>query len=122
MPCHRAFPEDITDSGRAFLVIDRLLDQARTGPSYLREPAVAEMIVEAIEYNAEILEHYVLHAFVVVPNHVHLLATPNVALGTMTRSLKRYYSEESECDVGNVGQALLAKRELRPIGKKPKRV
>src|ERR1022692_3444875 len=40
--------------------------------------AVADMLVEAIQYNANILGHYVLHAFVVVPNHVHLLADPAV--------------------------------------------
>jgi REP element-mobilizing transposase RayT len=46
------------------------------------------MIVEAILYNADILGHYLLHAFVVMPNHVHLLATPAVALPKLTRSLK----------------------------------
>ena len=46
------------------------------------------MIVEAIHYNAGILGHYLLHAFVVMPNHVHLLATPAVALPKLTKSLK----------------------------------
>jgi REP element-mobilizing transposase RayT len=46
------------------------------------------MIVEAIHYNANVLGHYLLHAFVVMPNHVHLLATPNVALPKLTKSLK----------------------------------
>ena len=64
----------------AFAVMDRLLDEARAGAVYLRQPAVANMIVEAIHYNANLLGHYQLHAFVVMPNHVHLLATPAVAL------------------------------------------
>jgi REP element-mobilizing transposase RayT len=46
------------------------------------------MVVEAMQYNAEILRHYSLHAFVVMPNHVHLLATPSVALPKLTKSLK----------------------------------
>src|ERR1039457_2898935 len=46
------------------------------------------MIVEAIRYNASVLGHYVLHAFVVMPNHVHLLATPPVELAKLTKSLK----------------------------------
>ena len=50
--------------------------------------AVADMLVEAIQYNANILGHYVLHAFVVVPNHVHLLADPAVTLPKLTKSLK----------------------------------
>ncbi len=51
--------------------MDRLLDEARSGPLYLRQPAIADMIVEAIQYNAANGEHYVLHAFVVMPNHFH---------------------------------------------------
>jgi len=35
------------------------------GPFYLRQPAVADMVVEAIHYNAFVLGHYQLHAFVV---------------------------------------------------------
>ena len=80
LPTHRAFPKEALSSGQAFIAMDRLLDQARTGPFYLRQPAVADMIVEAIQYNASTLGHYLLHAFVVMPNHVHLLATPAVAL------------------------------------------
>jgi REP element-mobilizing transposase RayT len=68
--------------------MDRLLDEARIGAFYLRQPAVADMIVEALQYNANILRHYLLHAFVVMPNHVHLLATPAVALPKLTKSLK----------------------------------
>jgi REP element-mobilizing transposase RayT len=68
--------------------MDRLLDEAREGPLYLRQPVVAAMIVEAIQYNAAILGHYALHAFVVMPNHVHLLATPVVPLPKLTKSLK----------------------------------
>jgi REP element-mobilizing transposase RayT len=46
------------------------------------------MIVEAIRYNATALGHYVLQAFVVMPNHVHLLVTPSVPLPRLTKSLK----------------------------------
>jgi putative transposase len=46
------------------------------------------MVVEAIHYSATVLGHCTLHAFVVMPNHVHLLATPAVALCKLTKSLK----------------------------------
>jgi hypothetical protein len=32
------------------------------GSFYLRQPAIADMMVEAIQYNANILGHYLLHA------------------------------------------------------------
>jgi putative transposase len=88
LPPNRVFPAWALNSGQAFAVIDRLLDNARSGPFYLRQPAIADMIVEAIEYNANILRHYALSAFVVMPNHVHLLATPAVPLPRLTKSLK----------------------------------
>src|SRR5258708_272259 len=88
LPSHRTFPKETLNSGQAFAAMDRLLDEARTGSFYLRQPAIADMIVQAIQYNASKLGHYRLHAFVVMPNHVHLLATPAVALPKLTKSLK----------------------------------
>jgi hypothetical protein len=58
------FPADALTSGQAFAVMDRLLDEVRTGAFYLRQPAIADMIVEAIHYNANVLGHYRLRAFV----------------------------------------------------------
>jgi REP element-mobilizing transposase RayT len=88
LPPNRAFPAEILTSGQAFAAMDRLLEETRTGPFYLREPAIADMLVDALHYNANTLGHYVLHAFVVMPNHVHLLATPTIALPKLTKSLK----------------------------------
>jgi putative transposase len=88
LPPHRVFPGETLTSGQAFAIMDRLLDEARSGAFYLRQPRIAAMVVEAIQYNANILGHYGLHAFVVMPNHVHLLATPKVALPKLMRSLK----------------------------------
>jgi REP element-mobilizing transposase RayT len=68
--------------------MDRLLEETRVGMFYLRQPAIADMVVEAILYNAEILEHYDLHSFVLMPNHVHLLVTPKIELPKITKSLK----------------------------------
>ena len=46
-PPNRAFPGGALSSGQAFAAMDRLLDQTRAGPFYLRRPAMAEMVVEA---------------------------------------------------------------------------
>ncbi len=46
------------------------------------------MMVDAINYNAQNLGHYDLHAFAVMPNHAHVLVTPAVLLPKLTRSLK----------------------------------
>jgi REP element-mobilizing transposase RayT len=101
---HRAFPTAALNSGQAFHAMDRLLDETRTGAFYLRQPAVADMIVEAIQYNASILGHYVLHAFVVMPNHVHLLTTPGVALPKLTKSLKGITAKQANAMLGLTGK------------------
>jgi putative DNA methylase len=84
--------------------LDRLLDEASSGCFYLRQPAVAEMIVDAIRHNASALAHYTLHAFVVMPNHVHLLVTPTVALAKLTKSLKGITAKRGNAMLGLTGK------------------
>src|SRR5260370_5436016 len=55
LPSDRAFPASTLNSGQVFAATDRLLDQARGGSLHLRQPAVADMVVEALEYTANIL-------------------------------------------------------------------
>jgi len=94
--------------------MDRLLDEARSGPFYLRQPAIADMVVEAIQYNAANLEHYVLFAFVVMPNHVHLLATPSLGTAEANEIIEGHHEQTGEHHTGNDGKLFLARRELRP--------
>jgi REP element-mobilizing transposase RayT len=62
------------------------------------------MVVDAIEYNANTLGHYALHALVVMPNQVHLLATPVVALPKLTRSLKGITSKRANAMLALTGR------------------
>ena len=68
--------------------MDRLLDHARSGPLYLRQPGIAQVVVDSVEKGVE-LGHYELHAWVILPNHVHLLLTPLVSVSRLMGSLKR---------------------------------
>ena len=61
------------------------------------------MVVEAIEYNANVLMHYALTAFVVMPNHVHILAAPSVTLPKLTRSLKGITAKRANAILGLTG-------------------
>src|SRR4029077_8809710 len=71
LPQHRPFRGGPLPSGQAFAALDRLLDNAQTGPFYLCQPAIADLVVGALRYNADVLGQYELYAFVVMPNHVH---------------------------------------------------
>jgi putative transposase len=57
--------------------MDKLLDAARSRPTFLKQPEVAQVILKAIR-DGESFGRYTAHAFVVMPNHVHLLVTPRV--------------------------------------------
>jgi REP element-mobilizing transposase RayT len=52
--------------------MDHLLGEGRSGPLYLLQPPLAQMITESIRYGSDVLKQYELHAFVVMPNHVHV--------------------------------------------------
>jgi putative transposase len=64
--------------------MDRLLDESRTGPLYLSDARIAEVVASAILDSAD----YELHAWAVMPNHVHLLVTPHVELPKLMQRLK----------------------------------
>jgi REP element-mobilizing transposase RayT len=102
LPANRASPA-ATTSGQAFVAMDRLLDTARTGPLHLRRPEYAEMMVEAIRYR-EREGICVLHNFVVMANHVHLLITPRIEVPKLTQSLKRATAREGNRLLGTTGQ------------------
>lgn len=85
--------------------MDRFLDEARRGAFYLRQPAIGDMIVEAIHYNADVLGHYRLRAFVVMPNHVHVLAEPTVPLPKLTKSLKGITAKRANMILGLTGRS-----------------
>jgi len=104
LPPHRAFERVSVTSGQAFAVMDKLLDETRTGSFFLRQPAIADMVLDAIYYNSDVLGHYTLHAFVVMPNHVHLLATPAVPLSKLTKSLKGITARRANVMLGLTGK------------------
>ncbi|MBI4910213.1 MAG: transposase [Acidobacteria bacterium] len=104
LPPSRGFPEASLTSGQAFVTLDRLLDHGQSGPLYLRRPDLADKVVEAIHYNAQVLGHYSLHAFVVMPNHVHMLVSPHVALSRLTKSLKGITAKHANVMLGRTGQ------------------
>lgn len=78
LPSNRVFPPARLTSGQAFVAMDRLLDHSRAGPFHLRRPEIAQMVIKALHDGENRLRRYHLHAFVVMPNHVHLLVTPFV--------------------------------------------
>jgi hypothetical protein len=77
LPAERVFEREHLTSGEAFVAWDRLLDTARSGPLYLRQPDIARLVLEQMH----------LVAYAIMPNHVRLLCTPAIALPELSRNL-----------------------------------
>jgi REP element-mobilizing transposase RayT len=88
LTANRPFRDADLTSGQAFAVFDRLLDTARTGPLYLKQPALAGLVMGYLMRMAQCDEIYDLHAFALMPNHVHMLFTPNIPLAQIMKRVK----------------------------------
>src|SRR5258707_7972354 len=58
--------------GRVFKLVDSLLDKADKGPLWLKDPRIARCVMDTIYFGEKKLGFYALHAFVIMPNPVHL--------------------------------------------------
>ncbi|MHB8413147.1 MAG: transposase [Candidatus Acidiferrales bacterium] len=74
--------------GKRFALWDRALGVGDRGPLWLRDPSIAQLVLSAIEQGESRLGLYALEAYVVMPNHVHVLLNPNGPVAEITRHLK----------------------------------
>ena len=75
--------------GARFVRTDYDLDRAKSGPVWLQNKRVAQMLVEVLRYGASVKQWYSLHAYVIMPNHVHVVWTPHISMSAILRWLKR---------------------------------
>jgi REP element-mobilizing transposase RayT len=71
---------------------------------WLKEPRIAASIVETIQRGDSILDYFALHAFVVMPNHVHLLITPKISVPRITNGIKGSTSHQANSILSREGQ------------------
>jgi REP-associated tyrosine transposase len=103
LPKSRAFPPANLNNGQAFAALDRILDHAATGPTHLRNPQIAVIVVNSLRDGESRFSRYELHAFVVMPNHVHILATPHVTAAKWLGPLKGFTAHEANVILGRAG-------------------
>jgi REP element-mobilizing transposase RayT len=90
--------------GRAFVAADRELERSSLGPAWLKEPRVAECVVETIRHGDRVRDLYELMAFVVMPNHVHLLVDPKAPAPKITQYVKGVSAKRANELLGRTGQ------------------
>jgi REP element-mobilizing transposase RayT len=100
--------QSVLENRRFFRDWDNVLDTMAFGEKYLSNSQVADMVAESIRFrNGKV---YDMHAFCVMPNHVHLVYTPleeqegkYVSLSKIMHSLKRYTAHEANLILGREG-------------------
>ena len=100
LPENRVFPPARCSSGQAFVAMDRLLDRATEGPVFLRQQEIAQIVIDAIRDGEARFHRYQLNAFAVMPNHVHLLVTPNVTADQWLGPLKGFTAHQANRVLG----------------------
>jgi REP element-mobilizing transposase RayT len=85
---HTAGRELHATPGHAFVAHDRILDVAVRGECWLKDPRIAEMVARAIQAGDTDRHYYELGAWVVMPNHVHILVLPKVQMPMLMRWMK----------------------------------
>ncbi len=90
--------------GQAFVANDRALDRDSHGPVWLKDSAIANLAALAIQKGESERSFYNLHAWVVMPNHVHLLILPKEPLPVITRWLKGSTARQANQLLGRTGQ------------------
>jgi putative transposase len=91
-------------AGHAFMAADRDLARNRSGPLWLESPRIADVVVSAIQSGESEKHFYELRAWVVMPNHVHLLIRPKRDLPIITRWLKGTSARSANLLLGRTGE------------------
>ena len=101
---HGTLPLPSGRDGRTFAAADRALERTSMGPSWLKEPLVAECVTETIQQGDQVRALYDLVAFVVMPNHVHVLIDPKAPARKITQFVKGVSAKRANDVLGRTGQ------------------
>jgi len=104
LPAGRVFAPSTIKTGEAFVVMDRMLDNAMAGPRHLSNPVIAALVAGALGDGEKQFDRYQLHSYVVMPNHVHLLVTPKVPATKWLGPLKGFTAHEANVLLGLTGK------------------
>ena len=90
---------------KLFARVDTILDRASSGPLWLGDKRIAELVQDALVNRYAGL--YFLWAYVVMTNHIHVLLRPKnheISISTITKNLKGYSSREANRLLKRTGQ------------------
>jgi len=92
----------IESSGNTFVRYDRVLDQAQTGPLWLKDSRVAECVLSQLS-DSQQRKLFLLRAYAIMANHVHVLLAPIAPLGQITQQIKGATARQANLILGRTG-------------------
>jgi len=96
-------PKEVFSPGERFVHYDRILDEARTGPLWLKNVRVADCVLSTI-LETQRREMLQTRAYVLMANHVHILLTQFVPLDQITRQIKGSSARQANVILSRTGQ------------------
>jgi REP element-mobilizing transposase RayT len=88
----------------SFIEVDRRADKVNSRPLWLKDPRIAELVAKTLLAGELERNFYRLRAWVIMPNHVHVLLHPVRSLPVITRWLKGSTSRRANLLLGRTGQ------------------
>jgi putative transposase len=101
---HGTLPAPSGRDGRSFAAADRDLERHCFGPTWLKHRPVAECVTATIRSGAQVRALYDLLAFVVMPNHVHILIDPKETASKITQYVKGVSAKRANELLSRTGQ------------------
>jgi len=92
------------NTNRRFVLFDNELDRASYGPTWLKDPSLAKVVVDALHYGETELDLYRMSAYVLISNHVHILIWPKVRMSRITKAIKGYTARECNKLLARTGE------------------
>ena len=89
--------------GKRFKEYDLELDKGSSGSLWLKDPRIASIVVASIQTVAE-KGFCRTHAWVVMPNHVHLLIAPLAPMAAITKAIKGSTARQANRLLGRTGE------------------
>ena len=84
--------------------MDRYMHEARHGPTWLKREDIAQVVADALYTGAGKLQHFELHAWVIMWNHVHMLVNPLVEPRKFMQSLKGFTARQANLILHRTGE------------------
>jgi len=96
--------ENDPGAGFRFAAEDRELERSNRGVVRLSDSRIADLVADTLRAGENERHFYTLHAWVIMPNHVHMLMTPKAEVSKIMRWIKGSTARKANLILGLTGR------------------